>query len=122
MGQIPNTLIAIHRLTLMDYKELEFVNDALQGKPISLINEFKAIRASIAALQGVLNAYPTTLTQDRDLMENEEEWNKTSTNLKNAVILRSTQKEMVIKNMLILKKLWENILLSGELMGGVAVN
>lgn len=105
----------------MEYAELEFVSQALEGKPVSLVNELRAMRASINALTSVLKSYSTTLAQDKELMENEEAWNKLSVNVRNAVILRKSQKEILINNSLVLSKMWENILLSGELHGGIAI-
>ena len=101
----------------MDFSELEFAAEALQGKAVSLTNEMRSMRAAINALTSMLKTFATSVSQDVELLASEG----LSVNQRNAVILRKTQKEILINNIVILGKMWENILLSGELFGGVAI-
>merc|ERR1712110_1047041 len=83
----------------------------------SLKNELRAYRAAIKALTEMLQSFPTSAQQDKELLANSE----LSNNQRSAIVLRKTQKELLVQNIVILSKMWENILLSGELFGGVAI-
>uniref|UniRef100_A0A6U1X1Q7 Rubisco LSMT substrate-binding domain-containing protein n=1 Tax=Vannella robusta TaxID=1487602 RepID=A0A6U1X1Q7_9EUKA len=117
-NKVPVELLRVFRLSVMEFSELEYVNQALQGKAVSLTNEMRAFRSAIKALTSMLQAFPTSLQQDKELLESAESM---STNQRNAVVLRKTQKEILVNNIVVLGKMWENILLSGELFGSVAV-
>lgn len=114
---LPVALLRLFRLNVMDFSELEFVDRALQGQAVSLTNEVKAFRAAIQALAGMLKGYPTTIEEDAALLARDD----VSDNVRAAVIVRKGQKEILRNNVLIIGKLWENILVSGKLFGDVAL-
>lgn len=114
---LPVTLLRLFRLNVMDFSELEFVDRALRGQAVSLANEVKAFRAAIQSLAGMLKAYPTTIEEDAALLARDD----ISDNVRAAVIVRKGQKEILRNNVLIIGKLWENILVSGKLFGDVAL-
>merc|ERR1712137_53498 len=116
-NRVPLELLRVFRLSTMDFGELERVAEALQGKAVSLKNELRAYRAAIKALTEMLQSFPTSVQQDKELLANSE----LSNNQRSAIVLRKTQKELLVQNIVILSKMWENILLSGELFGGVAI-
>jgi histone-lysine N-methyltransferase SETD3 len=116
-NRIPVELLRVFRLASMEFSELERVADALQGKGVSLTNELRAYRAAISSLSSMLKSFNTTIEQDVEQLKSTE----LSNNVRNAIFLRKSHKEIITRNILILGKLWENILLSGELLGGVAV-
>eukprot|EP00168_Porphyra_purpurea_P001252 TRINITY_DN11581_c0_g1_i1.p2 TRINITY_DN11581_c0_g1~~TRINITY_DN11581_c0_g1_i1.p2 ORF type:complete len:429 (-),score=124.73 TRINITY_DN11581_c0_g1_i1:52-1338(-) len=114
---LPVTLLRLFRLNVMDFSELEFVDRALRGQAVSLANEVKAFRAAIQSLAGMLKAYPTTIEEDAALLARDD----ISDNVRAAVIVRKGQKEILRNNVLMIGKLWENILVSGKLFGDVAL-
>lgn len=117
-NRVPVELLRVFRLSVMEFSELEYVSQALQGKAVSLNNELRALRAGIRALTSMLQAFPTSLQDDTDLLATAD---NLSVNQRNAVVLRKMQKEILVNNIVVLGKLWENILLSGELFGGVSI-
>jgi hypothetical protein len=56
----PDRLLRTYRLSLLEFKELEFLAEAMEGKPISLANELKSYRGIISGLQSLLQSYATT--------------------------------------------------------------
>ena len=116
-NRIPHEMLRVFRLSVMEFSELEKASDALQGKGVSLSNELRAYRSAINALTQMLKSFPTSLKDDTELLKSDS----LSVNQRNAVVLRQTQKQIIVNNIVILGKLWENILISGELLGGVPV-
>jgi len=116
-NKVPVELLRVFRLSVMEFGELELLNEALQGKGVTLKNELRAFRSAIRSLSGMLQTFDTTIAQDNELLASEG----LSVNKRNAVVLRKTQKEVITNVILVLGKMWENILLSGELLGGVAI-
>jgi hypothetical protein len=116
-NKVPVELLRVFRLSVMEFGELEYINEALSGKGVSLKNELRAYRSAIRSLSGMLQTFETTIAQDNELLAAED----LSVNRRNAIILRKTQKEIITNVILVLGKMWENILLSGELLGGVAI-
>ena len=97
----------------MEFSELEVVADALQGKPVSLINELRSYRAAINALSTLYRSYQTTIEEDAELLKQ----SNLSARVRNAVVVRKGQKEILKNVILVLGKMWENILLEGKLNG-----
>lgn len=110
----PDALLRIFRLSVMEFKDLEHVEDALAGKPISLMNELKAYRAAISGLAQALQKFPTTVEEDSALLQTE-----LSAIERNAVIFRRSEKQILQNCILVLGKMWENILIEGQLPVGV---
>jgi len=113
----PDRLLRVFRLSTLTFAELEHLNDALEGKPVSLENELKAYRSILNAIQSLLKQYSTTVEQDAQLLQS----TTLSVNVRNAIILRKGEKEILLNNLLVIAKLWENILLEGTLPLGVPV-
>jgi len=116
------------------------LTEGLEGKPISLVNELKAYRGIITGLQNLYQAYGTSeqvrfttiekrvfkhsltsvggqLQEDAEILKDAS----ISLNKRNAVILRKGEKEIIQNNILVMAKLWENILLEGALPLGVPI-
>jgi len=110
----PDALLRIFRLSVMEFKDLEYVEDALAGKPISLMNELKAYRAAISGLAQALQKFPTTIEEDTALLQTQ-----LSAIERNAVIFRRSEKQILQNCILVLGKMWENILIEGQLPVGV---
>jgi hypothetical protein len=112
-----DTLLRAFRLNQLEFKELEWLNDAVAGKPISLINELRAYRSAISVLTQLLQSYSTTAEEDTELLKKE------GLSLKEtfAIRLRRGEKEIIKNQILVIGKLWENILIEGTLPGGVPV-
>jgi len=110
----PDALLRIFRLSVMEFKDLEHVEDALAGKPISLMNELKAFRAAISGLAQALQKFPTTVEEDTALLQTE-----LSAIEHNAIIFRRSEKAILQNVILVLGKMWENILIEGQLPVGV---
>ena len=106
-------LLRAFRLSVMRFSELDRVHDALQGKSVSLENEYRAYRSILQALTAALKSFPTTLEEDVAILATPA----ISVNLRHAVILRKTQKELLTNNIDTIGKMWANILLRGELFG-----
>jgi len=111
----PDRLLRTYRLSLLEFKELEHLSEAMEGKPISLSNELKSYRGIISGLQSLLQTYPTTEAEDAELLKDAT----LSVNKRNAVVLRKAEKEIIQNNILVMAKLWENILLEGAMPLGV---
>jgi len=111
-NRVPLALLRVFRLSVMEFSELEVVADALQGKPVSLINELRSYRAAINSLSTLYRSYQTTIEEDAELLKT-----KLPTRVRNAVIVRKGQKEILKNVILVLGKMWENILLEGKLNG-----
>lgn len=110
----PDALLRVFRLSVMEFKDLEHVEDALVGKPISLMNELKAYRAAISGLAQALQKFPTTIEEDNALLQTE-----LSGIERNAIIFRRSEKLILQNVILVLGKMWENILIEGQLPVGV---
>lgn len=115
-NRVPVALLRLFRLNVMTFSEMEKVEQALQGKAVGLENELRAYRACIRALAGLLKQYPTTVEEDAALLERTD----LSNNVRNAVVFRKGQKEIIRNAILVIGKMWENILIEGSLFGDVA--
>jgi len=118
---IPNTrsdtLLRAFRVNQLEFKELEHLNDVVAGKPVSLLNELRAYRSAISVLSQLLQSYSTTVEDDAELLKKE---NLPARQL-SAVRLRHKEKVIIRNQILVIGKLWENILIEGTLPGGVPV-
>jgi len=113
----PDALLRLFRLSELDFKELEFIQNVLEGKPISLHNELKAYRSAISLLAQVLKSHTATVEQDNELLKSEN----LSAIERTAITFRRGQKLIVQNVILVLGKLWENILIEGQLPLGVPI-
>jgi histone-lysine N-methyltransferase SETD3 len=113
----PDALLRVSRLSVMEFSELEYINDAIAGKPVTLINELRAYRGAISALTQSITSYPTTIQEDIELLEDESLTDIQRT----AITFRKIEKEVTQNCVLVLGKLWENILLEGKLPLDVAL-
>ena len=83
-------------------KDLDSLPDVLQGKRVSIENEFQAIRRSINSLKNVLASYPTSLEEDKALLRSDS----LSDNIRNAVLLAKSQKQLLLENIKLLEDEW----------------
>jgi len=113
----PDALLRAFRIANVEFKDLEHTNELLEGKPISLLNELRAYRGAIAALTNLFNSYTTTVDEDTQLLES----GTLSANRRAAVLVRRAEKTTIQNIVLVLAKMWENILIDGALPLGVAV-
>jgi len=111
-NRVPLALLRVFRLSVMEFSELEVVADALQGKPVSLINELRSYRSAINSLSTLYRSYQTTIEDDAELLKT-----NLAPRLRHAVVTRKGQKEILKNVILVLGKMWENILLEGKLNG-----
>jgi len=113
----PDALLRVFRLSQMQFSELEYLNEALQGSPVTLENELRAYRAAIGAVQQMYAKYSTTVEQDQEVLDNPE----TSQRVKMATQVRMEEKQILNNLVLVLGKMWENILIEGTLPLGVPI-
>jgi len=112
-NRVPLALLRVFRLSVMEFSELEVVAEALQGKPVSLINELRSYRAAINALSTLYRSYQTTIEEDVEQLKQ----TNLSGRVRHAITVRKGQKEILKNVILVLGKMWENILLEGRLNG-----
>jgi len=110
----PDTLLRAFRIANIDFDDLRHTADLLTGRPISLKNEALAYRTAIASLSNLFKAFPTSVEDDTKLLES-----NLSANHRAAVLIRRSDKQIIENMVLVLAKLWENILLEGTLPLGV---
>jgi len=113
----PDALLRAFRIANIEFKDLEHTNDLLEGKPVSLVNELRAYRGAIAALTNLHNSYTTSVDEDTQLIES----GTLTGNRRIAVIIRKSEKLILQNTVLVLAKLWENVLIEGTLPLGIAV-
>jgi len=111
----PDGLLRAFRIANMDFDDLKHVNELIAGRPISLKNEALAYRSALSSLTNLFKAYSTTVEEDSKLLES----GNLSANRRSAVLIRRHEKETIQNIVLVLAKLWENILLDGTLPTGV---
>jgi len=114
----PDGLLRAFRIANIDFDDLKHTAALLEGRPISLKNEVLAYRGAIAALSNLFKAFTTTVEEDTTLLES----GNLSPNRRAAVLIRRSDKKIIQNIVLVLAKLWENILIDGTLPGGVAYN
>ena len=112
-----DTLLRAFRLNQMEFKELEYLNDAVAGKAVSLLNELRAYRSAISVLSQLLQSYGTSESDDEKALEDESLSNRA----RMAIKLRKSEKAIIRNQILVIGKLWENILIEGTLPGGVPI-
>lgn len=113
----PDALLRLFRISELNFQELEKIKEILEGKPVSLHNELKAYRSAISLLAQVLKSYSTTVEQDNELLKSEN----LSSIERTAISFRRGQKVIVQNVILVLGKMWENILIEGQLPLGVPI-
>jgi len=114
----PDSLLRAFRIANIEFKDLEHTNELLEGKPISVVNELRAYRGAIAALTNLFNSYTTKAEEDTQLLES----GTLSVNRRVAVYIRRSEKIIIQNIIMVLAKMWENILIEGTLPLGVAIN
>eukprot|EP01094_Clydonella_sp_ATCC50884_P025334 TRINITY_DN661_c0_g1_i1.p1 TRINITY_DN661_c0_g1~~TRINITY_DN661_c0_g1_i1.p1 ORF type:complete len:438 (+),score=137.05 TRINITY_DN661_c0_g1_i1:166-1314(+) len=113
----PDSLLRVFRLSQMKFSELEYINDALQMLPVTIENELRAYRSAMGNMQHMLAGYSTTIEQDQEVLDNPE----TPKRLRMATFLRQSEKKILKNQILVLGKMWENILVEGTLPHGVPI-
>jgi len=111
----PDGLLRAFRIANMDFDDLKHTSELIAGRPISLKNEAMAYRTAIASLSNLFKAFPTSVEEDSKLLEGE-----LTPNRRAAILIRRSDKQIIQNTVLVLAKLWENILLEGTLPMGVA--
>jgi len=114
LNKVPHDLLRIFRIASLEFSELDLLGELLRYKPVSLENERKAFRSAIEALKRVVASYPTE--EDENALLSRAD---ISDNGRNAIRLRMGEKEVFQTAIQTIRTLWNNILLDGELMGGV---
>jgi len=117
-NHIPVELLRAFRLSVMEFSELDHVNKVLAGKGITLKNELRAYRAAIKAVSSVLDLFPSTEEEDLALGQS----GTLTFNQQNALYLRIGERRIAQNVVMVIARLWENILLEGQLPGEVLVD
>lgn len=112
-------LLRVFRLSELSFEDLEYLNDVILGKPASIVTELKAYRAAINTLKQLIAQYPTTAEEDAKLLEEKSE--ELSINNIFALRLRLREKQVLNNQILVIGKLWENILIEGTLPTGIPI-
>jgi hypothetical protein len=115
---MPVELLRAFRLSVLEFSELEHVQRAIQGKAVSLKNELRAYRSAMKSLSAIVETYPTTEEEDLTVLQS----GTLDANQQNALFLRVHERAIAKNVILVIAKMWENVLLDGQLFGEVAIN
>ena len=95
-------MLIFFRLSLLDNFEENSVHSILNGSKLDNSLEIDAVKAVIEFLQKKENQFTTTIETDNKILQSDS----ISTNMKHAVILRKTQKQILLEQ----KNIFKNIL------------
>lgn len=112
----PHELLRVFRISVLNFSDMDHLDQLIAFKAISIDNEVKAMRNALYALKKIIQGYPS-LDSELALLER----NDLNSKQKLAIRLRMGEKEILENTIEDIQTMWKNILINGELFGGAKI-